>query len=232
LPDSHAAVAVRPCGRRRRRSGSRGERGLVSAPRSKISPPEPGKRFGGFFVSHPKLQSGRGLKDKTVPCPILLNLILPCRQPCNGSRARRVVRRGARAVETRSAFGADPACPDGNPDDRRDHAGAPRQDGACVGRARQHGVLLHLVDRLRGPWLQLLRWSPTFSEHTPGNRAGVRNAVRMGFWAMLFLSAPLIVFLLFTQPVLLALGQRPSWQRARADSPACFAGACPSRSAF
>ncbi|HWY16368.1 MAG TPA: MATE family efflux transporter [Rhizomicrobium sp.] len=43
----------------------------------------------------------------------------------------------------------------------------------------------------------------------PGNRAGVRNAVRMGFWAMLLLSAPLIVFLLFTQPVLLALGQRP-----------------------
>ncbi|HEX4080949.1 MAG TPA: MATE family efflux transporter [Rhizomicrobium sp.] len=43
----------------------------------------------------------------------------------------------------------------------------------------------------------------------PGDRAGVRNAVRMGFWAMLILSLPLISFLLFTQPILLMLGQRP-----------------------
>lgn len=43
----------------------------------------------------------------------------------------------------------------------------------------------------------------------PKNRAGVRNAVRMGFWAMLLLSVPLIALLLFTRPILIALGQRP-----------------------
>lgn len=43
----------------------------------------------------------------------------------------------------------------------------------------------------------------------PNNRAGVRNAVRMGFWAVLILSAPLIALLLFTRPILLLLGQRP-----------------------
>jgi MATE family multidrug resistance protein len=43
----------------------------------------------------------------------------------------------------------------------------------------------------------------------PGDRAGVRNAVRMGFWAVLILSVPLIALLLFTQPILLLLGQRP-----------------------
>jgi len=43
----------------------------------------------------------------------------------------------------------------------------------------------------------------------PRDRAGVRNAVRMGFWAVLILSVPLIALLLFTQPILLALGQRP-----------------------
>ncbi|MGH6888822.1 MAG: MATE family efflux transporter [Rhizomicrobium sp.] len=44
----------------------------------------------------------------------------------------------------------------------------------------------------------------------PRERAGVRNAVRMGFWAMLILSVPLIALLLFTQPILLLLGQRPA----------------------
>ncbi|HXL98655.1 MAG TPA: MATE family efflux transporter [Rhizomicrobium sp.] len=43
----------------------------------------------------------------------------------------------------------------------------------------------------------------------PRNRAGVRAVVRMGFWAMLMLSVPLIVLLLFAKPVLLLLGQKP-----------------------
>ena len=43
----------------------------------------------------------------------------------------------------------------------------------------------------------------------PGDRAGVRNAVRMGFWSVLILSVPLIAFLLFTRPILLLLGQQP-----------------------
>ena len=43
----------------------------------------------------------------------------------------------------------------------------------------------------------------------PRDRAGVRNAVRMGFWAMLIISVPLIGLLLFTQPILLLLGQSP-----------------------
>ena len=41
----------------------------------------------------------------------------------------------------------------------------------------------------------------------PRDRAGVRNAVRMGFWAMLIISVPLIALLLFTRPILLLLGQ-------------------------
>ena len=43
----------------------------------------------------------------------------------------------------------------------------------------------------------------------PNNRAGVRNVVRMGFWAVLILSVPLITLLMFTQQILLLLGQRP-----------------------
>lgn len=43
----------------------------------------------------------------------------------------------------------------------------------------------------------------------PKDRAGVRNAVRMGFWSVLILSVPLITLLLFTRPILLLLGQRP-----------------------
>ena len=43
----------------------------------------------------------------------------------------------------------------------------------------------------------------------PGDRAGVRNAVRMGFWAMLIISVPLVSLLLFTRPILLMFGQSP-----------------------
>jgi MATE family multidrug resistance protein len=43
----------------------------------------------------------------------------------------------------------------------------------------------------------------------PKARAGVRNAVRMGFWSVLILSVPLVTLLLFTRPILLMLGQRP-----------------------
>ena len=43
----------------------------------------------------------------------------------------------------------------------------------------------------------------------PKDRAGVRNAVRMGFWSVLILSVPLITLLLFTRPILLLLGQQP-----------------------
>jgi MATE family multidrug resistance protein len=43
----------------------------------------------------------------------------------------------------------------------------------------------------------------------PNDKAGVRASVRMGFWALLMLSAPLIGLLLFTQPILVALHQPP-----------------------
>jgi MATE family multidrug resistance protein len=43
----------------------------------------------------------------------------------------------------------------------------------------------------------------------PKDRAGVRNAVRMGFWSVLILSVPLVTLLLFTRPILLLLGQQP-----------------------
>ncbi len=44
----------------------------------------------------------------------------------------------------------------------------------------------------------------------PGDRAGVRHAVRMGLWSVLLLSLPLVAFLLFTRQILLALGQEPA----------------------
>ncbi|HEY3637999.1 MAG TPA: MATE family efflux transporter [Rhizomicrobium sp.] len=47
----------------------------------------------------------------------------------------------------------------------------------------------------------------------PKDRAGVRNAVRMGFWSLLLLSVPLIALLLFTRPILLLLGQAPELAR-------------------
>jgi len=43
----------------------------------------------------------------------------------------------------------------------------------------------------------------------PGDRAGVRAVVRMGFWAVTMVSLPLIGLLLFTEKVMLLLGQKP-----------------------
>jgi multidrug resistance protein, MATE family len=43
----------------------------------------------------------------------------------------------------------------------------------------------------------------------PGNTADIRSAVRMGFWAMLAISLPLIALLLFIGPVFVFLGQTP-----------------------
>src|SRR5580698_729678 len=41
----------------------------------------------------------------------------------------------------------------------------------------------------------------------PRDREGVRDAARMGFWAMLILCVPLVVILLFAKPILMFLGQ-------------------------
>jgi MATE family multidrug resistance protein len=43
----------------------------------------------------------------------------------------------------------------------------------------------------------------------PGDRAGVRHIARMGLWAVLLVSLPLIALLWFTRPLLIALDQRP-----------------------
>jgi MATE family multidrug resistance protein len=43
----------------------------------------------------------------------------------------------------------------------------------------------------------------------PGNRRGVRASVRMGLWAILFLSLPMMGVLWMAEPILLALGQQP-----------------------
>ncbi len=43
----------------------------------------------------------------------------------------------------------------------------------------------------------------------PNDRIGVRTAVRMGFWSVLITSLPLIVLLLFVEPILRAFGQAP-----------------------
>ena len=43
----------------------------------------------------------------------------------------------------------------------------------------------------------------------PRERAGVRACVRMGLWAVLLLTAPLLGLLAFTRPILTALGQSP-----------------------
>ena len=53
---------------------------------------------------------------------------------------------------------------------------------------------------------------------TPGNRGGVRGATRMGLWAILIISAPMIVLLWQTKAILIALGQ----DRALADSAGAF----------
>jgi multidrug resistance protein, MATE family len=47
----------------------------------------------------------------------------------------------------------------------------------------------------------------------PANRGGVRNAVRMGFWAVLWLTPPLLMLMIFAEPILLLLGQRPELAR-------------------
>jgi MATE family multidrug resistance protein len=44
---------------------------------------------------------------------------------------------------------------------------------------------------------------------TPGNRGGVRTATRMGVWAILIISIPMVVFLWQTKAILIALGQDP-----------------------
>jgi len=43
----------------------------------------------------------------------------------------------------------------------------------------------------------------------PNNRANVRAVVRMGFWAVVMVSLPLIVLMLFTAPLMRFLGQQP-----------------------
>lgn len=43
----------------------------------------------------------------------------------------------------------------------------------------------------------------------PNDRARARAAVRMGLWAVAFISLPLMTFLIWSKPVLLALGQQP-----------------------
>jgi MATE family multidrug resistance protein len=43
----------------------------------------------------------------------------------------------------------------------------------------------------------------------PNDRARSRAAVRMGLWAVAMVSIPLMLFLIWTRPVLLALGQQP-----------------------
>lgn len=43
----------------------------------------------------------------------------------------------------------------------------------------------------------------------PAARAGVRHIVRMGLWSVLLISAPLMAVLWLTEPLLLALGQKP-----------------------
>jgi MATE family multidrug resistance protein len=48
----------------------------------------------------------------------------------------------------------------------------------------------------------------------PNDRAGVRAVTRMGFWAVLLISVPLVAFLMFTKDILLMFGQRPELAEA------------------
>ena len=50
----------------------------------------------------------------------------------------------------------------------------------------------------------------------PNDRARVRHIARMGLWSVLIVSLPLITVLLFTQPILLALHQKPELARGAA----------------
>jgi len=43
----------------------------------------------------------------------------------------------------------------------------------------------------------------------PGDRINVRTVVRMGLWSVVIVTLPLMVLLLFTEPVLLLFGQKP-----------------------
>jgi MATE family multidrug resistance protein len=43
----------------------------------------------------------------------------------------------------------------------------------------------------------------------PNDRARVRSAVRMGLWAVGFMSLPLMIFLVWAKPILITLGQDP-----------------------
>lgn len=43
---------------------------------------------------------------------------------------------------------------------------------------------------------------------SPGNRAGVRAVVRMGFWSVVIVSLPLMALMFFTAPVMTLLGQK------------------------
>ncbi|MBU6297622.1 MAG: MATE family efflux transporter [Alphaproteobacteria bacterium] len=58
----------------------------------------------------------------------------------------------------------------------------------------------------------------------PNDRAGVRAVTRMGFWAVLLLSLPLAILLLFTRDILLALAQQPALADAagRFVAPLCL----------
>jgi multidrug resistance protein, MATE family len=49
---------------------------------------------------------------------------------------------------------------------------------------------------------------------SPGNRAGVRAVVRMGFWTVAMLSVPLMLLLLFAKDILLLFGQSPELAEA------------------
>ncbi|MBV8975934.1 MAG: MATE family efflux transporter [Alphaproteobacteria bacterium] len=44
---------------------------------------------------------------------------------------------------------------------------------------------------------------------SPDDRANVRAVVRMGFWAVVMVSLPLILLMLLTEPLMVFLGQRP-----------------------
>jgi MATE family multidrug resistance protein len=48
----------------------------------------------------------------------------------------------------------------------------------------------------------------------PNDRAGVRAVTRMGFWTVVIVSVPMIIFLMFTKDLLLLLGQRPELAEA------------------
>ena len=52
----------------------------------------------------------------------------------------------------------------------------------------------------------------------PKDRANVRAVARMGLWSVMVLWLPLAALLLFTQPLMLFFGQKPSWRKLPAFS--------------